>query len=338
MDCFSVKLDSSFDTFYHTLVSTLCVGSQFADALRRSMRATMPTQLLQHSRRHFLAYSAALAAASLTVPTTRATAAPITDGLRVFTCGHSFHVWVARMLDDLTEKAGIKNHRVAGISSIGGSRVIQHWDVPDEKNAAKKALTAGEVDCLTLSPIWLPDEGIENFARLAIELNPNIRITVQEYWLPNDTFNPVYPLETRKKVDHNAATIPELKKQNDLYRDSIETHIRDVNQRLKTNALVVVPVGEATVALREKIIARQAVPLKVQWSLFTDDWGHPTPPLKVLAAYCHFAVIYRRSPIGLPLPLEFEQNQQYANPALNRLLQQLAWDAVTQNTLTGVSA
>ncbi|HEY2414767.1 MAG TPA: SGNH/GDSL hydrolase family protein [Pirellulaceae bacterium] len=296
-----------------------------------------------HSRRHFLATSAALAATSLIGPTTPATAAPltpspITNGLRVFTCGHSFHVWVAKMLADLAEKAGIKNHRVAGISSIGGSRVIQHWDVPDAKNAAKKALSAGEVDVLTLSPIWLPDEGIENFTRLAIEHNPNIRITVQEYWLPNDTFNPVYPLETRKIVDHNAATIPELKKQNDLYRESIESHIRDLNKKLNTKALLVVPVGAATTALREKIIAGQARPLKVQWSLFTDNWGHPSPPLKVLAAYCHFAVIYRRSPIGLPLPQEFEQNQQYANPALNRLLQQLAWDAATNNPLTGVSA
>src|SRR4051794_32082116 len=303
------------------------------------MLAHMLNNLLsQQSRRDFLTTSAALAAASLGGPAVRAKEAPITEGLRVFTCGHSFHVWVARMIADLAEKAGIKNHRVAGISSIGGSRVIQHWDVADDKNAAKKALAAGEVDCLTLSPIWLPDEGIENFARLAIEHNPNIRITVQEFWLPNDTFNPVYPLETRKKVDHNAATIPELKKQNDLYRDSIETHIRDINQRLKTTALVVVPVGKATIALREKIIAGQARPLKVQWSLFTDDWGHPAPPLKVLAAYCHFAVIYRRSPVGLPMPLELEQNQQYAIPALNHLLQELAWNAVVQNPLSGVSA
>jgi hypothetical protein len=298
----------------------------------------MPIQPFHQSRRHFFSTSAALAAASLSALEARAEAAPITEGLRVFTCGHSFHVWVAKMLADLAEKAGITNHRVAGISSIGGSRVAQHWDVLADKNQAKKALTAGEVDVLTLSPIWLPDEGIENFARLATEHNPNIRITVQEYWLPNDTFNPVYPLETRKIVDHNAATIPELKKQNDLYRESMESHVRDVNQKLKTNALAVVPVGEATTALREKIIAGQARPLKVQWSLFSDNWGHPTPPLKVLAAYCHFAVIYRRSPVGLPMPQEFEQNQQYANPALNRLLQELAWTAVTNNPLTGVTA
>ena len=166
----------------------------------------------------------------------------------------------------------------------------------------------------------MPDDGIEKFARLGFEHNPEIQITVQEFWLQNDTYNPVYPLETRKYVDHNAATVPELRKQNDLYRRDIEDHVRFLNQRLGKNVIVVVPVGEATIALREKIISGNAPGLKVQWRLFTDNWGHPTAPLKVLAAYYHFAVIYRRSPVGLPMPPELERNREFAVPALNRLL------------------
>lgn len=277
---------------------------------------------------------------SLVATGTHATAAPVPapDGLRVFTCGHSFHVWVSPMITDMAAAAGIKGHRVPGVSSIGGSRVIQHWDVADEKNLAKKELTAGNVDVLTLSPIWLPDDGIEKFARLAFEHNPAIRITVQEYWLPNDTYNPVYPLETRKYVDHNAATVEGLRLQNDRYQHDIENHVRALNQSLGKNAIVVVPVGEASILLREKIIAGKAPGLKVQWRLFTDNWGHPAPPLKVLAAYCHFAVIYRRSPVGLPMPMEFERNKEFAIPALNRLLQEIAWEAVTHNPMTGVTA
>ena len=56
-------------------------------------------------------------------------------------------------------------------SSIGGSRTIQHWDIPVEKNTAKTALMTGNVDVLTLSPIFLPDPGIENFTTLALEHN-----------------------------------------------------------------------------------------------------------------------------------------------------------------------
>ena len=40
---------------------------------------------------------------------------------------------------------------------------------------------------------------------------------VQEFWLPNDTYEPVYPLQTDKLVDHDAAVLAELGKQHDRY-------------------------------------------------------------------------------------------------------------------------
>src|SRR4051812_4729085 len=55
-------------------------------------------------------------------------AGPVTAGQRVFCCGHSFHVFVPPILKDMAEGAGIKGHVTVGMSAIGGSRVIQHWD------------------------------------------------------------------------------------------------------------------------------------------------------------------------------------------------------------------
>src|SRR5579862_8580637 len=69
-------------------------------------------------------------------------------GLRVFTCGHSFHAFTPPILSDIAKSAGIKDHEAAGLLSIGGSRVIQHWNVPNEKNKAKELLKAGKVDVL----------------------------------------------------------------------------------------------------------------------------------------------------------------------------------------------
>ncbi len=69
---------------------------------------------------------------------------------RVFTCGHSFHVFVHRLVGEMAKAAGIQDHESVGISRIGDSRVIQHWDVPEEKNEAKAALRLGQVDVLTL--------------------------------------------------------------------------------------------------------------------------------------------------------------------------------------------
>jgi hypothetical protein len=263
-------------------------------------------------------------------------AGPLTEGQRVFSCGHSFHVFVPGILGDMAKGAGIKNHVAVGLSGIGGSRVIQHWDVPQEKNKAKEALGTGKVDVLTLSPIHLPDDGIEKFANLALEHNPKVRITVQEFWLPFDIYDITFK-ERPKKVDHNAPTGAELRKLHEPYFQSMDDHVRDLNKKLGKEALFVVPVGQAVIALREKIIAGQAPGLKMQEDLFIDPIGHAKPPLQALAAYCHFAVIYRRTPVGLPMPdVLAKANNPLWDEKLNRLLQELAWDAVTHHPLSGV--
>jgi hypothetical protein len=296
------------------------------------------------SRRQFLGGIGATLALPLLGamrPRSMAAEAGVPKGVRMFTCGHSFHMFVYPLVEEMAKAAGIADHVSAGKSSIGGSRVIQHWNVPDEKNEAKTALSAGKVDVLTLSPIWLPDEGIENFAKLGFEHNPNIRVTVQLYWLPNDTYHPVYPLETKVPVDHNATDVAELRKQQDKYDHDVDEYCGAINKKLGKDVIVTVPVGQATVALRERIVAGTAPALKAQWDLFRDTWGHPQAPLRVLDGYCHYAMIYKRSPVGLPAPRDlagFAKATDEEKNAMNKLLQELAWEAVTRHPMSGVKA
>jgi len=263
-------------------------------------------------------------------------AAPITQGQKVCTCGHSFHYFMPPILTEMAKAGEIKGHEQVGQSSIGGSRIIQHWDVADDKNKAKELLKAGKVDVLTLSPIHLPDPGIENFAILAVENNPNIRIFIQENWLPFDIYDVTFK-ERPKTVDHNAPTAEQLKKLHEPYFAGLEEHARDLNKKLKRDALFVTPVGQAVIALREKIIAGQAPGIKTQEDLFTDAIGHAKAPIMVLNAYCHYAVIYRKSPVGLPVPSVLKAAKLGDDEAkLNTLLQELAWEAATHNPLSGV--
>ncbi len=77
--------------------------------------------------------------------------------------------------------------------------------------------------------------------------------------------------------------------------------------------------------------------MKQQEDLFTDELGHGKPPLMALVGYVNFATMYRRSPIGLPVPAILKQAQLGdQEEALNQLLQQLAWDAVVEHPLSGV--
>jgi hypothetical protein len=261
-------------------------------------------------------------------------APPITKGQRVFSCGHSFHVFVPNILRDMAQGAEIKDHTQLGLSSIGGSRVIQHWDVAEGKNKAKEALATGKVDVLTLSPIHLPDDGIEKFTKLALEHNPDIHVTVQEFWLPFDIYDITFK-QRPKAVDHNAPTVEELRKLHAPYFQSMDDHVRELNKKFGKRVLYVVPVGQAVIALREKIIKGEAPGLAKQDDLFTDPIGHAKAPLQALVAYCHFAVIYRRTPVGLPMPAVLDKAK--TDPKLNRLLQELAWDAAVKHPLSGLT-
>lgn len=255
-------------------------------------------------------------------------------GQRVFSAGHSFHMFMPKMLAELATSAGIKDHQQAGVSSIGGSYVFQHWNVADDKNTLKKALRGGQVDVLTLSPIYLPDDGIENFAKLGFEHRPDIRVTIQEFWLPFDVFDVNYKKKKPEPVDRNARTVAELRSINEPYYKSMDDHARALNEKFGKAVVFVVPVGQASLALRAKIIAGEAPGLKQQNDLFTDAIGHATAPLQWLTAYCHFVVIYRRTPVGLPCPQAIRQHP--GGEALNSLLQQLAWDAVKAHPLSGL--
>jgi hypothetical protein len=134
------------------------------------------------------------------------------------------------------------------------------------------------------------------------------------------------------------STVEEIRSLHADYFKSIDQHVQQLNKRSGKQVLYVIPAGQAAILLREKIIAGEAPGLKEQNDLFRDAIGHPTPPLRALVAYCHFAVVYRSSPVGLPLPtiLKGGKNRD-KNAVLNRLLQELAWQAVRQHPPSGVN-
>ncbi len=259
-------------------------------------------------------------------------------GVRILTAGHSFHVWLPGLLIEATKNAGITGHTQVGLSSIGGSRTIQHWDAPGDKQKIKPVLMEGKADVLTLSPIFLPDAGIENFVKLGLENNPKLRITVQEFWMTYDDQALWGPGKQRGPVDRDSKTMADLHVAHDDYFKSMDDHVRELNAKYAKDkpAVFVVPVGQAVMELRRLIIEGKAPGIAKQSDLFTDAIGHPHDHVKAIATYCHFAVIYGRSPVGLPMPAAIAKLPEAEK--LNALLQKLSWDAVTQHPLSGVKA
>ena len=74
--------------------------------------------------------------------------------------------------------------------------------------------------------------------------------------------------------------------------------------------------------------------LKKQTDLFRDDLGDPQAPLAMLVTYCHFCAIYHRSPVGLPVPSTLSSLPEAKS--MNLLLQQIAWDTVSNDPMSSV--
>ena len=260
--------------------------------------------------------------------------APGVEGTKVFVCAHSYMIYTADWLPEIAELAGV-SHLKAGQQMIGGSRVTQHWEMPEEKNQAKKALREGIVDVLTLAPhLQLPDEGIENFTRLGLEKNPNLRVLVQASWVPMDGKEGPFVNAMR-----DAVTAEELRRMRELQHGSwlkaLEAQVEGLNGSLGRQVVRILPVSGAVYALRERIVEGKVPGVAKQSELFRDDHGHPSDVLAALVTYCHFAAIYRQSPVGLPVPEKLKGRPEAE--ALNRVIQEIAWEAVKGYRLSGVT-
>lgn len=261
----------------------------------------------------------------------RCLAADAPPGQRVFVTAHSFHIFVAKGLAPMVEAAGIKGHTI-GAQSIGGSTVLQHWNLPDEKAVAKRALLAGQVDVLTMSPKWdFPDEGIDRYVEFGLKHNPKLRVLVQESWSGWDGWLPEERVKTNEERDTRG--LDTVRASRDRLDAGLTAQLRALNAKHGRDVCFIVPVGDAVLALRELIAAGKAPGLSKQTDLFTDSIGHGKPPLLALTTYCNFAAIYRVSPVGLA---DKQPALEALNPELKPLLQRLAWEAVTKHPMSGV--
>lgn len=247
---------------------------------------------------------------------------------RVFYTGHSFHMFVPARLDQIARAANIDGHKTVGAQGIGGSRVIQHWDLADEKNKAKPALKQGELDVFTMAAhLAIPDDGITKFVDLGLTHNPKLRFLVQGSWFPFDV--PAPDKRIRDNAQRDAMKIEDLQAAVNEWKAKLEAQADDLNKKHDRRAVFIVPVGDAVVKLRSRIVAGKFPGVKKQSELFTDPIGHGRAHVQQLASYCNFVAIYRVNPQGLKI----------ASPGLDqeqeKILQEIAWETVSQYRYAG---
>jgi enterochelin esterase-like enzyme len=262
--------------------------------------------------------------------------ARVPKGQRVFFASNSGMWYVPTPLGELAEAARIKDHKLVGLQSLGASKTLQHWNLPEDKNKARQALAKGDVDVFVMSPIQFPDEGIDNFVKLGLEHNAQMRFLVQVSWGGWDIDNQDFPKGLTITVDREK-TPEQLKKLYERNIKAAEAQADEINKKAGRRVLFLVPSAQAVVTLRTKIYNKEIPGLNSQAELFRDPISHPTPPLEALNTYLHYAVLYGQSPVGLPMPSLLKNAKKEAwDEKFNRTLQELAWETVTSDPYSGV--
>jgi hypothetical protein len=328
-------------------------------------------------------------------------------GMHVFYASHSLMWDMPPVLTEAAEAYGIEGHTVLGIQRLGVSRTSQHWNLPDNQNQAKQALKAGNVDAFVMSPIGMPDPGIDNFVKLGLEHNPNAKFYIQVSWpgmglLDNNDMESMMGGGTRGGRGGNTNTPPantptnepgamapssrnvtfsfaafggapggrgnmrggfgggmfggnqdynktpeEIAEINVRNNKSAEEQAKKINEEVGKTVVYLIPTAQAHNALRVMIYNKEMPGMTDQGEVFRDFIGHPTAPVVALNTYLHFAVLYQRSPVGLPQPtilknppagLRAGWKDEWKDAKLNTKLQELAWEIVSNYPPSGVKA
>jgi hypothetical protein len=284
-------------------------------------------------------------------------ASPIVQGEKYFMATHSFNVFIGPNrrtgepgpLHALAAEAELAGHENLGVQMIGGSTPMQHWnqgDGDDSRNLAKVALRAGGVDVFTMSPnARMPEEGIDLFGDLMIETNPEGRILVQNSWSAWDgngttasvggTGAPAFT-----NADHDEATVETIQTWIDRlhsdggYLGRLRDQLDGINRRAERPMAFVVPSAEAVYRLRQEVVRGNVPGIERQSELFADAMGHPATPIVNLVSYVWFTAMYRQPAIGLSALVD---RTDASSAARERLLQQIAWDVVRAEPMSGLS-
>jgi hypothetical protein len=266
--------------------------------------------------------------------------------LRVYHLGHSL---VGRdMPAMLTQLAGA-GHRYD--SQLGwGTSLKEHWE-PDQPvngfdvendhprfRAAQEALASGDYDAVVLTEMVEIKDAIRyhdsaaylaKWAGLAREGNPQARIYLYETWHHTDD-----PAGWLTRIDNDFSGLwlervlfPALSK------DDAPIHL--------------IPAGQVIAAFVRALTAQGGLDgvagvddLMARNTDGTPDTIHFNDLGAYLVALTHYAVLYHRTPVGLPFALNRADGTlaDAPSPAAAALMQRTVWDVVGRHAQTGVAA
>ena len=234
-------------------------------------------------------------------------------GLRVMFNGNSWFNFVPGGVADLVKAAEIQGAKEVKAAKPNDFSLIE----------------AGEVDVYAHGVHhWTePMNEAEKIVVPGLKANPNFRAYYHAAWLVGDGRKDI-----KTTADYNDTKLADLQAALDKTRKSVEAKADELNKKFGKPVVFLVPVGDATVKLRALVLEGKYPGVTKQSDLWNDAMPHAGVHVMALSGYCHFAAIYRTSPVGLKIS-RFKDltDEQHA------ILQRIAWETVSNYPHAGVA-
>lgn len=268
--------------------------------------------------------------------------------LRVFHLGHSL---VGRDMPAMLAQLAPDGHRHD--SQLGwGTSLREHWepDLPingfEAENAhpryrdARDAIGSGDYDAVVLTEMVEIADAVKyhqsgdylmKWADLARQADPDTRIYLYESWHRLDD-----PKGWLARLDRDLTR---------YWEDRIL--LRDLARDPQAQPIRVIPAGQVMAHFVRSVETMGGLDnVQGREDLFARDANGELDPIHVndlgayLVALTHYAVLYHRSPVGLPRELLRADGTPAVapGPEVARLMQKSVWDVVTHYAKTGVAS
>jgi len=225
-----------------------------------------------------------------------------------------------------------------------GAKGLSRSDV--QSKAEFKSLADGKVDVFVLSTLLsMPDDNergkntaefLAGLVDVGIKNNPNFRV-VWRLWLHADgkKQKDYFSLEgTRKRADpSNAKTIEKI--------------VGEINKKHGKQVVLIVPAVYAEIQLVNMVAEGKFPGVTDVRELWIEYNMHGGVFLKVVAAYCNYAVVYGVSPEGLQPSFKgryfstkgssVRHSLENISAEQHAILQKIAWETVSKYSQPGIS-
>jgi len=223
---------------------------------------------------------------------------------------------VISYFDAIAKSAGISGHKNLGSGKDLDQPLAIDSGRKKLEDTPRTLMKKGEVDVwLTTDAAWSSKPDLKEFGTAGLAGNPNFRLYQQARFL------------VEKVEERDNSKIADVQAALDKQRKRLEVRVDAINKEIGKPVVFIVPVGDAIVKLREMVVDGKFPGVTKQSELFMSGYKgalHAEKHVNLLTAYCNYAAIYQKSPVGLKLEMKDITEEQHA------ILQKLAWETVSK--------